>query len=108
MQADDKMPAPKESAETSLFDWDSGNIAHIAEHDVAPEEAEEVLLGDPLDTGFHLEEGDEERWSYLGETNRGRILRVVITLRGEKIRVVTAFEPLRQYKRLYLETKAGR
>ena len=30
-----------------LFDWDDANIRHIAEHDVNPEEAEEVVLGDP-------------------------------------------------------------
>jgi uncharacterized DUF497 family protein len=91
-----------------LFDWDNANIAQIAEHDVALEEAEEVILGDPLEARVDSEEGDEERWSYLGATNRGRILRVLITMRGERIRVVTAFEPERRYKLLYLEMKAGR
>lgn len=32
-----------------LFDWDDANILHLAEHDVQPDEAEEVILGDPLD-----------------------------------------------------------
>jgi uncharacterized DUF497 family protein len=91
----------------SPFDWDSANIAHIAEHDVTPEEAEEVLLGDPLDLEFRIDEGGEERWSYLGETSQGRILQVVITLRGEKIRVVTAFDATKQDKLLYLDAKAG-
>ena len=36
-----------------LFDWDRANIDHIAEHDVTPDEAEEVILGDPLETGFN-------------------------------------------------------
>jgi uncharacterized DUF497 family protein len=92
----------------ALFEWDRANIDHIAEHDVTPDEAEEVILGDPLETGVDSEEGDEERWSYLGETNRGRILRVLITMRGERIRVITAFEPEKRYKLLYLEMKAGR
>ena len=92
----------------ALFEWDRVNIDHIAEHDVTPDEAEEVILGDPLETGIDSEEGDEERWSYLGETNRGRILRVLITMRGERRRVVTAFEPEKRYKLLYLEMKAGR
>lgn len=43
------------------FDWDSANIGHIAEHDVTPEEAEDVLLGDSLDLNFQADEGDEER-----------------------------------------------
>jgi uncharacterized protein len=92
--------------EDSIFDWDNANIAHIAEHDVTPEEVEAVILGDPLDAGFEVVEG-EERWSYLGETAEGRILRVVITLRGERMRVVTAFEPEKHWKVLYLEVKAA-
>jgi uncharacterized DUF497 family protein len=89
-----------------LFDWDSANIDHIAEHDVFPEEAEEAILGDPLDVGFDVVNG-EERWTYLGETSESQILRVVITMRGEQIRVLTAFEPSRYQKNFYLEKKAG-
>jgi uncharacterized DUF497 family protein len=89
----------------SPFDWDNANIAHIAAHDVTPEEAEEVILGSPLDIGFDVVDG-EERWSYLGETNDGRILRVAITLRKKRMRVVTAFEPERHWKVFYLEEKA--
>ena len=88
------------------FEWDSANVAHIAEHGVKPEEAEEVLLGDPIDFGFEVIDG-EERWGYIGETNEGRILRVVITLRGERMRVVTAFEPEKHWIVFYLEQKAG-
>ena len=89
-----------------LFDWDEANISHIAEHDVAPEEAEEVIVGNPLDIGFDVVDG-EERWSYLGETNDGRILWTTVTLRGQRMRVVTAFEPERHWKVFYLEEKAG-
>jgi hypothetical protein len=90
----------------SLFDWDKANIGHVADHDVAPEEAEEVMLNGPLDVGYDVVNG-EERWSYLGETDEGRILRVIITLRGELIRVLTAFEPSRFQKNLFLERKVG-
>jgi uncharacterized DUF497 family protein len=58
-----------------------------------------------LDVGFDVVNG-EERWSYLGETEDGRILRVVITIRRELTRVLTAFEPSRFHKNLYLERKA--
>lgn len=88
------------------FDWDDANIGHIAEHDVTPEESEEVVLGDPLDAGFEVVD-DEDRWSFIGETAEGRILRVVITLRGERVRVVTAFEPEKYWKVFYREQKAG-
>jgi uncharacterized DUF497 family protein len=88
------------------FDWDNANITHIAEHNVIPQEAEEVLLGDPIDLGFEVNNG-EDRWGYIGETNEGRILRVVITLREEGMRVVTAFEPEKHWIVFYLEQKAG-
>jgi uncharacterized protein len=92
--------------DNSLFEWDDANILHIAEHSVEPEEAEEVILGDPLDIEFGVVDG-EERWSYLGETNDGRILWVTITLRGKRMRVVTAFEPEKRLKVFYLEETAG-
>lgn len=88
------------------FDWDDANIDHIAEHDVAPEEAEEVVLGNPLGTGFEMVDG-EDRWSYVGETNEGRLLRVVITIRDERMRVVTAFEPSIHWKMLYHDQMRG-
>jgi uncharacterized DUF497 family protein len=90
-----------------LFDWDDANILHLAEHDVEPEETEEVMLSDPLDAGFDAADG-EERWSYVGETSQGRILRVVITLRKGRMRVVTAFEPAIRIKQLFLREKAGK
>jgi hypothetical protein len=31
------------------FDWDEANQDHLARHGVTPHEAEEVVLGDPLD-----------------------------------------------------------
>jgi uncharacterized DUF497 family protein len=106
MPADDRTPALEPSADMSLFDWDNANIDHIAEHEVVPEEAERAILDEPLDVGFDVVNG-EERWSYLGETNEGRVLRVVITMREERIRVLTAFEPSRFQRSLYLEWKAG-
>ena len=92
---------------TQLFDWDKANIAHIAEHEVSPEETEQVLLGDSLEVDFEPDANGEERWTYLGETARGRILTVIMTLRDEKMRVVTAFDAESRDKTLYLKTKAG-
>jgi len=89
-----------------LFDWDDANILHIAGHNVAPEEAEEVILGDPLDGGFEIVDG-EERWTYIGETEEARILRVVITIRAKRARIVTAFEAEKHWRLLYMKQKAG-
>ncbi|HEU5352101.1 MAG TPA: BrnT family toxin [Terracidiphilus sp.] len=92
--------------DTANFDWDEANISHIAEHNVAPEEAEEVLLGNSFEVGFDVV-NHEERWVFIGETNSERILRVVMAVRNEKIRVVTAFEPSKRAKMLYLARKAS-
>ena len=89
-----------------LFDWDSANIGHIGEHNVMPEEAEEVLLSDPLELDFDKSACGEDRWSYIGETSQTRFLQVVFTMRGEKIRIATAFEPIRRFKLLFLQSKA--
>jgi uncharacterized DUF497 family protein len=81
-------------------------MSHIAQHGITPEEAEQVVLGDPLDLGFNRSTEGEDRWSYIGDTANGDVLQVVITIRGERIRVVTAFEPTRQDKMLYLTFRA--
>jgi uncharacterized DUF497 family protein len=88
------------------FEWDAANLGHIDEHDVKPEEAEQVLLNDPLELGFETSDTSEERWAYLGETYEARILQVIIALRGERVRVVTAYDAPISAKRLYLKTKA--
>ncbi len=88
------------------FRWDEANLEHIDEHDVKPEEAEQVLLNDPPELGFETSEGGEERWGYLGETSEARILQAIITLRGERVRVVTAYDAPISARRLYLKTKA--
>ena len=31
------------------FDWDEANVSHVARHKVSPEEAEQVILNDPVD-----------------------------------------------------------
>jgi uncharacterized protein len=89
-----------------LFDWDDANISHLAAHEVFPEEVEDAILAEPVDVGFDVVEG-EERWSYVGATHENRILRIVITMRGVRIRVLTAFVPSKQQRNFYLQWKAG-
>jgi uncharacterized protein len=82
------------------LDWDEANVGHLARHQVAPSEAREVLLNDPVDLGLELVDG-EERLLSLGVTNGGRVLLVVSTWRLDKVRVVTAFEPARRLKQFF-------
>lgn len=88
------------------FDWDTANLSHIAEHGVAPEEAEQVLQNDPIDLDYQVVEG-EERWVTVGVTGRGRFLVLVWAIRGSAIRVVTAFDANRRHQRVYLEQRGN-
>ncbi len=45
--------------DNSIFEWDDANISHIAEHDVRPSEAEEVILNRPVDLGSELRNGEK-------------------------------------------------
>jgi len=58
---------------------------------VTTEELEYALIHDPLDIEVEFREG-EERLVQVGATANGRILTVISTLRGERVRVVTAFD----------------
>jgi uncharacterized protein len=89
------------------FEWDDSNLEHVARHGVTPKEAQEVVLNDPLDLGMQDADG-EERWIGLGSTRLGRILIVVTTWRDTRIRVVTAFEPVKRWVRLYFREKGNR
>jgi len=73
-----------------IFDWDEANLAHIAQHDVTKEEAEQVFLGDLPDMDLQTSDasGTDERLLQLGETAKGRILQLVTTWRGRKVRVI--------------------
>ena len=84
------------------FQWDEANSGHIARHGVTPKEAEQVILNNPLDIGMDTMEG-EERFLNLGQTSTGRVLLVVTTWREDRVRVVTAFEPIKRLIQFYFE-----
>jgi uncharacterized DUF497 family protein len=48
---------------------------------------------------------DEDRWTSVGHTNNLRILVIVWTMRGESIRVVTAFDAGKTMRAQYLIEK---
>ncbi|MGA2249927.1 MAG: hypothetical protein ABSG47_05020 [Terracidiphilus sp.] len=41
------------------FDWDDANIAHLAGHDVKPEEAEQIILNRPVDLSSEIRNGEK-------------------------------------------------
>lgn len=73
------------------FERDRVNIEHIAEHNVIPEEAEQVFF----DTNQVLDEDikhsvTEKRLLIIGKTKEGRLLYQIFTIRGNKIRVISS------------------
>lgn len=79
------------------FDSDESNRNHIARHGVAPEEAEEVISGQPIVLEVQFR-NRERRILCAGRTTKGRAVVVVYTLRGGRIRVVTAFPAKRSLR----------
>lgn len=86
------------------FEWDEASVRHVAEHDIKPEEAEQAIMNRPIDTGSQLRSG-EERNAQIGETDSGRVLVVISTMSGKKIRVVTAWPANKNYRRYFASLK---
>jgi uncharacterized DUF497 family protein len=83
------------------FEWDDANEGHIWEHGIDPGEIEEALL-DPDRVGADAYNVPHERRdAAIGATLAGRILYVVFTMRGEKVRPVTARDTDDGQKRRY-------
>ena len=79
------------------FEWDDENRKHIARHRISPEEAEQVILGDPLLLEAQYRSG-ERRTLCAGRTATGRAVAVVYTIRGGCVRIVTAFPAHRKLR----------
>jgi hypothetical protein len=75
------------------FEWDSGNARKNEEHGVSQQEAEQAFLNQPLLVLTDPKHsGQEPRYHALGQTYDGRLLHIVLTVRGsgKLIRVISA------------------
>jgi uncharacterized DUF497 family protein len=88
------------------FDWDAGNIDHVDEHGVTPDEAVEAFFNGLIWIAFQ-ERNREFRRVVVGRTDAGRLLTVVYTLRDQKIRVVTALDASKPRRRLYRDRRGA-
>lgn len=89
------------------FDWDDDNVEHIARHQVLLEEVEEALA-DPERITRPAHRSSEPRFGFLGATEAGRLLFVVVTPRRGLIRVVMARDADRTEKALYRRRRRRR
>lgn len=84
----------------SALEWDDHNIMHIAQHNINPEEVEDVCFG------LHISRkvGSKRSRTYVlaGQTSAGRYINVVIQAKGGGIfRPGTAFRMNDSHKRRY-------
>jgi len=89
------------------FEWDSGNIyKNEKKHGVTWQEIEEVFFNEPLllyqDNNHSFL---EERCFCLGQTDQGVVLFIAYTLRGNKIRAISARRVTKKERKIYEEAK---
>ena len=85
------------------FEWDSGNLLKNWEnHRVSAPECEQVFLNKPLITGSDEKHSQTEvRFYALGQTDTGRLLFVVFTVRENLIRVISARDMNKKERKVY-------
>ena len=81
--------------------WDEDNLEHIALHGVDDLEFEDVLFDPNRFRSQAYNQGNERRVAYLGKTEAGRILFVVLAVLEEGFRPVTARDATEREKKSY-------
>jgi|SRR5208283_654839 len=85
------------------FEWDEGNVnKNWEKHRVSHIECEEIFFNDPIIINRDEPHStSEDRYFVLGKTDSDRLLFVVFTLRGAKIRIISARDMNRKEKKAY-------
>ena len=97
------MDADKLLQECIGFEWEDGNREkNWVSHQVTPSECEEIFFIQPLLVTHSSQQNDsEDRYYALGETNVGRRLFIVFTIRRKRIRVISARNMSRKERKVY-------
>jgi uncharacterized DUF497 family protein len=96
-----------ESPMSLLFEWEENKAKrNVAKHGVSFEEASTVF-SDPFELTIHdpLHSEEEDRFVSLGESFKRRLLVVVFTERGDRIRLISARKATRRERKQYEEGK---
>ena len=86
------------------FEWDKGNVdKSFKKHKISPNEAEEIFLDDYLKIVKDIRHSQkEQRFIALGKTFNEKQLFIVYTVRGEKVRIISA-RPMDKKERSHYE-----
>ena len=87
------------------FQWDTGNSEkNWISHQVSKSECEQIFFNQPLIIGDDEKHSQfEARYYSLGQTDSGRLLFIVSTIRDELIRVISARDMRKKEKEVYLK-----
>jgi uncharacterized DUF497 family protein len=86
------------------FRWDEGILEKDwLEHKVSKAEREQVFFNHPLVVRHDSEHSDKDETGFclLGQTDWGRLLFIIFSVRDELIRVISARDMSKRGKRIY-------
>lgn len=87
------------------FEWDKGNINKNSKHNVEDKEAEDVFFDEnKVVYKDKLHSKVEDRFIVLGKTEGRRLLYVVFTNRGRRIRIISARDTDKKEVKIYEES----
>ena len=82
------------------FEWDSGNIGKNKKHGVGDWECEEVFFDrNKVTLKDALHSNNETRYITLGKTKHERLLYLIYTARGGRVRIISARDCKKQKER---------
>jgi uncharacterized DUF497 family protein len=89
----------------SGFEWDEGNaFKNWIRHQVTQGECEQVFFNEPLIVAGDVKHSDKKkRWFVLGQTDSGRLLFLVFTIRKNLIRVISSRDMNKKEREIYNE-----
>ena len=86
----------------SGFDWNDGNRDKNLKHGVHGWECEQVFFNQPLVILDDLKHSvNENRYAAFGQTDAGRRLIIIFTMRKDSIRVISARDMDKKERRFY-------
>ena len=87
------------------FQWDKGNIdKNYKKHQISSSQSEEAFLDEKaiaLEDIYHSQK--EKRYTLIGKTFEGTPLFIVFTVRGKKIRIISARRANKKEKNKYVQ-----
>ena len=94
----------RERMRISDFEWDDGNVLHLAlGHGIEPEEAEEVFVLAPL-----IRKTKRGHYAVFGRTQAGRLLVLVFELKTRGlVRIITGWDMNPAERRHYQRQREG-